>query len=54
MSYWHVTFSVSTALICTSDVGRSAVVKDLNYTNLNIASYNWTTLCFGQCCQVFL
>jgi len=45
---------VSTALICTGDAGRSAGVKDLNYANLNIASNNWTTLCFGQCCQVFL
>ena len=45
---------VSTALICTGDAGHSAGVKDLNYANLNIASNNWTTLCFGQCCQVFL
>jgi len=50
----QVKFSVSTALMCTVDAGRSAAVTDLNYTNLNIASNNWTTSYFGECCQVFL
>jgi len=31
MSYWHITLSVSSALICTGDAGRSVVVKDPTY-----------------------